>query len=170
MAALCREQGRVTSLCCGAGARAENGENTNQMQGAAIMRMGIGIRVAGLSMAVGLALQPAHGGDRKAASARPAETFNRSVFAVRARSLSADVPQTTRSGIASQRGEFSFSPVTPLESRTRLQVQSGNEEKLPTSPHERRNVTFFRLDPKFGDISVQPVVGGVNGAQLSLGY
>jgi hypothetical protein len=123
-------------------------------------------------MAVGLALQPAHGGDRKAVSARHAETFNPSViFAVRARSLSADVPQTMRSGITSQRGEFSFSPVTPLESRTRPQVQSGNEEKekAPTS-RERRNVTFFRLDPKFGDISVQPVVGGVNGAQLSMGY
>jgi len=132
--------------------------------------MGIGIRVARLGMAVGLALQPAHGGDRKQASARHAETFNRSVFAVRARSLSADVPQTMRSGVASQRSEFSFSPVSPLESRARPQVQSGNEEKAPTSAREHRNVTFFRLDPKFGDISVQPVVGGVNGAQLSMGY
>jgi hypothetical protein len=132
--------------------------------------MGIGIRVARLGMAVGLALQPAHGGDRKQASARHAETFNRSVFAVRARSLSADVPQMMRSGVTSRRGEFSFSPVSPLESRTRPQVQSGNEEKAPTSPRERRNVIFFRLDPKFGDISVQPVVGGVNGAQLSMGY
>ena len=132
--------------------------------------MGIGIRVARLGMAVGLALQPAHGGDRKQASARNAETLNRSVFPVRARSLSADVPQMMRSGVTSRRGEFTFSPVSPLESRARSQVQSGNEEKAPTSARERRNVTFFRLDPKFGDISVQPVVGGVNGAQLSMGY
>jgi hypothetical protein len=125
-------------------------------------------------VAAGLALQPAYGGDRKQAAARHAETFNRSVvFAVPARSsVSADVPQTMRSGVTSRRGEFSFSPVSPLESRARPQVQSGNEEKekAPTSPRERRNVTFFRLDPKFGDISVQPVVGGVNGAQLSVGY
>jgi hypothetical protein len=121
-------------------------------------------------MAVGLALQPAHGGDRRQASARHAETFNRSVFAVRSRSLSADVPQMMRSGVTSRRGEFTFSPVSPLESRARSQVQSVNEEKAPTSARERRNVTFFRLDSKFGDISVQPVVGGVNGAQLSMGY
>jgi hypothetical protein len=149
------------------------------MQGAAVMGMGMGIRVAGLGIAVGLALEPAHAGDRKSA-ARHAETINRSVvFAVQARSLRADVPQTMRSGVTSQRGEFSFSPVSPLETRARSQVHpatrradSGNEEreKGPTSPRERRNVTFFRLDPKFGDISVQPVVGGVNGAQLSVGY
>jgi hypothetical protein len=126
-------------------------------------------------VAAGLALQPAHARDRKA-SVRPAETFTRGVvFAARARSsVSADVPQTMRSGsVTSRRSEFSFSPVTPLESRAsraRPQVQSGNEEKGPTSPRERRNVTFFRLDPKFGDISVQPVVGGVNGAQFSVGY
>jgi hypothetical protein len=122
----------------------------------------------------GLAFQPAHGGDRKQTAARPAETFNRGVvFAARARSsVSADVPQTMRSGVTSRRSEFSFSPVSPLESRARPQVQSGNEEKekTPASPRERRNVTFFRLDPKFGDVSVQPVVGGVNGAQFSVGY
>jgi hypothetical protein len=151
--------------------RGGRGKYESDMGGAV---MGIGIRVAGVGIAVGLALQPAYGGDRKQASARHAETFNRSVvFAARARSsVSADVPQTMRSGVTSRRGEFSFSPVTPLESRTRPQVQSGNEEKEKglTSPRERRSVTFFRLDPKFGDISVQPVVGGVNGAQLSVGY
>jgi hypothetical protein len=132
------------------------------------------IRIAGLGIAVGLALQPAHGGDRKQASARRAETFARGVvFAARARfSLRADIPQTMRSGVMSRRGEFSFSPVSPLQARARAQVPSGNEEKekAPTSSRERRNVTFFRLDPKFGDVSVQPVVGGVNGAQLSVGY
>jgi hypothetical protein len=144
------------------------------MQGAAVMEMGIGIRVAGFGMAVGLALQPAHGGDRKSASARDAETFNhRVVLAAQTRtSLRAEVPQTMHSGVTSRRGEFSFSPVSPFELRARSQVPVANEEKEkgPTSPRERRNVTFFRLDPKFGDISVQPVVGGVNGAQLSVGY
>jgi hypothetical protein len=121
-----------------------------------------------------LALQPTHGGDRKQAAERHAETVTRGVVvANNARSnLRADVPQTTRSGGTSRRSEFSFSPVSPLESTTRSQAQPGHEEKEkgPTSPRERRNVTFFRLDSKFGNISVQPVVGGVNGAQLSVGY
>jgi hypothetical protein len=136
--------------------------------------VGIATRVAGIGIAVGLALQPAHGGDRKQAAERHAETVTRGVVvANNARSnLRADVPQTMRSGVTSRRSEFSFSPVSPLESSTRSQAQPGHEEKekAPTSPRERRNVTFFRLDPKFGDISVQPVVGGVNGAQLSVGY
>jgi hypothetical protein len=136
--------------------------------------MGIGIRVAGLCTALGLAVHQVHAGDRKQAGARRGETFTRAViFSAQARSgLSADAPQTMRAGVTSRRGDFSFSPVSPLEARARPQVQSGNEKKenAPTSPHERRNVTFFRLDPKFGDISVQPVVGGVNGAQLSVGY
>jgi hypothetical protein len=156
---------RMASLRCTRG----DGENTNQIREPAMR----GILICRLVwVAAGLALQPAHGGDRKQAAARPAETFTRGVvFAARARSsVSADVPQTMRSGVTSRRGEFSFSPVSPLEARARSQVQPKNEEKGPTSPHERRNVTFFRLDPKFGDVSVQPVVGGVNGAQLSVGY
>ena len=39
-----------------------------------------------------------------------------------------------------------------------------------TAPAERKTLTFFRLNSKFGAVSVQPVVGGVNGAQLSLGF
>jgi hypothetical protein len=136
--------------------------------------MGIGTRVAGIGLAVGLALQPAHGGDRKQAAARQSETVTRGVVVANsARSnLRADIPQTMRSGVTSRRGEFSFSPVSPLESTARSPAQPGHEEKekSPTSPRERRSVTFFRLDPKFGDISLQPVVGGVNGAQLSVGY
>jgi hypothetical protein len=123
---------------------------------------------------VGLAVQPAHGGDRKQASARHAETISGGVvFAAQARSgLRASVPQTMPSGVTSRRGEFSFSSVSPFEARALSQVKPGTEEKErgPTSPRERRNVTFFRLDPKLGDISVQPVLGGVNGAQLSVGY
>ena len=136
--------------------------------------MGIGIRVAGFGIALGLAVQPAHGGDRKQASARHAETVSRGVvFAAQARSgLHGGVPQTMHAGVTSRRGEFSFSPVSPLEARALSQMKPGAEEKEkgPISPRERRNVTFFRLDPKLGDISVQPVVGGVNGAQLSVGY
>jgi hypothetical protein len=77
---------------------------------------------------------------------------------------------------SSVRGEFSFVPVTPLGTQagdqSRLHEGDGvPREKGPaTSPAERKNITFFRLDPKLGDVSVQPVVGGVNGAQLSVGF
>ena len=81
---------------------------------------------------------------------------------------------TNRNAVA--RGEFSFVPVTPLGSETggqsRLREGDGvPREKGPaTPPAERKTITFFRLDPKLGDVSVQPVVGGVNGAQLSVGF
>ena len=82
-------------------------------------------------------------------------------------------------------GEYSFSPVSPLASRSAVRSQgeygnarpSGNaaagaakETGPTTAPSQRKAVTFFRLDPKFGDVSVQPVVGGVNGAQLAVGF
>ena len=72
--------------------------------------------------------------------------------------------------------EFSFVPVTPLgteagdQSRLRLGDGVAREKGPTTPPAERKNITFFRLDPKLGDVSVQPVVGGVNGAQLSVGF
>ena len=136
-----------------------------------------GIRVAGLGVVVGLALQSAHAGDRKSAQPRPRETSIHAPASVaQARSsLRADVPQTLRSGVTSRRGEaaneFSFLPVNPLKSEVRdLRSEVEDAKRAPTSPSERKNVTFFRLDPKLGDISVQPVVGGVNGAQLSMGF
>jgi hypothetical protein len=71
------------------------------------------------------------------------------------------------------RGEFSFVPVTPLgtEAGDLRQGDGVPKEKGPaTPPAARKNITLFRLDPKLGDVSVQPVVGGVNGAQLSVGF
>jgi hypothetical protein len=75
-------------------------------------------------------------------------------------------------------GEFSFSPVSPLAPRSgneptahKASVTGQAKEEGPTTdPAERKAVTFFRLNPKFGDVSVQPVVGGVNGAQLAVGF
>jgi len=69
-------------------------------------------------------------------------------------------------------GEFSFVPVTPLRPEVRdHRTEVGTSKQGPsTSPRERKSITFFRLDPKLGDVSVQPVVGGVNGAQLSVGF
>jgi len=81
--------------------------------------------------------------------------------------------------VASQharRAEFSFVPITPLgtEAASQNRPREGDgvpKEKGPAPPPaERKNVTLFRLNPKLGDVSVQPVVGGVNGAQLLVGF
>jgi hypothetical protein len=44
------------------------------------------------------------------------------------------------------------------------------KESEPTPAKERKKIILFQFDRKFGDISVQPVVGRVNGAQLSVGF
>jgi len=44
------------------------------------------------------------------------------------------------------------------------------KESSQAAHPQHKTLTFFRLNPKLGDISVQPVVGGVNGAQLSIGF
>jgi hypothetical protein len=83
-----------------------------------------------------------------------------------------------RSNVA---GEFSFSAVSPLASKSAVGneptahatfVAAQAKEAGPaTAPSERKAVTFFRLNPKFGDVSVQPMFGGgVNGAQLAVGF
>ena len=117
------------------------------------------MRVLGLGVATGLAWQPAQAGDKPAAiqAHHPGAAIHRVVFVALARSN-----------------------LTPLEAQARSQVQLGNEgkktgvdqpkEQRPTAPSERKTVRFFRLDPRLGDVSVQPVVGSVNGAQLSVGF
>jgi len=132
---------------------------------------------SGVCVAASLALQPARADDRKPASVRPGGTsIHGFVFAAQARSsLRADVSQTLRSVMTGRRGEvaneFSFLPANPLKSEVRgLKSEVEDARRAPTPPRERKPVTFFRLGPKLGDISVQPVVGGVNGAQFSLGF
>jgi hypothetical protein len=44
------------------------------------------------------------------------------------------------------------------------------KESAPTPARERKKITLFRFDPKFGDISVQPVLGQINGAQVCVGF
>jgi hypothetical protein len=149
---------------------------------------GFVIRVLGLGVVAAFALQPAEAGERKlaAAQAHHLRAFIHTValIAPARSSLRADLPKTSREvtsrhletgresvalpGGANRnavtRGEFSFVPVTPLG------TEAGVQRTEPVSPRERRNITLFRLDPKLGDVSVQPVVGGVNGAQLLVGF
>jgi hypothetical protein len=135
----------------------------------------------GLGVAMGLALQPAHAGDRKsvavttyhAAAAASARNF---VFAAQVRSSGDDHGGGSIMKVQG-RGDLPFFPVTPLESRLPRSGTAAStsddqqKEKGPTTPpHERKSITLFRFDSKLGNVSVQPVVGGVNGAQLSVGF
>jgi hypothetical protein len=44
------------------------------------------------------------------------------------------------------------------------------KESVPTPAKERKKITLFRFNPKFGDISVQPVLGEIKGAQVCVGF
>jgi hypothetical protein len=44
------------------------------------------------------------------------------------------------------------------------------KEDQPTPPRLRKSLTFFRFQSKAGEVSVQPLVGGLKGAQFSLGF
>ena len=161
---------------------------------------GVVIRVMGLGAVAAFALQPAQAGERKPAAVQAhhlgASVHKVALVAPARSSLRADFPKTVRdvtsqrdnfggtllrkehlesgrepAGVpgganrnALTRGEFSFVPVTPLG------MEARDQRSDPHSPQERKSITFFRLNPKLGDVSVQPVVGGVNGAQLSVGF
>jgi hypothetical protein len=165
------------------------------MEGAVEMRgSGFVIRVMGLGAAAAFALEPAQAGERKPAAVQAhhlGATIHRAALVAPSRSSLRDDFSGSRlrsengrelAGVRSgasrntTRDEFSFVPVTPLgtEAGDQSRLHQGDgvpKEKGPaTSPAERKNITLFRLDPKLGDVSVQPVVGGVNGAQLLVGF
>jgi hypothetical protein len=125
-----------------------------------------------MGVAVGLAWQPAQAGDRKGATIQGAAVSARnSDFDAQMRSLGNNhtpAPMKTQG-----RGELAFFQVTPFESRSAGAAEKTSrprEEQKPsgpTTPRERRAITLLRFNP---NISVQPVIGGVNGAQLSVGF
>jgi hypothetical protein len=127
----------------------------------------------GLSMAAAtLALQPAHAGERKAVGSRHAEASSaRHLIVVTAPLQSAGENHAGGMRAMQGRSDLSGAPVRPLETRLSPGVAGGGlGEKAATPRRERKGITFFRLNPKFGDVSVQPVIGGVNGAQVSVGF
>jgi hypothetical protein len=124
----------------------------------------------GLGVAALLAWQPAQvqAGERKqlTTASRHSEMSTRAVpVAALPRSLGADHGTSMRA--MHGRTELTGVPVRPLETRLSHQPTTGVPEQ---GRHEHKSLTFFRLNPKFGDVSVQPVVGGVNGAQVSVGF
>jgi hypothetical protein len=81
------------------------------------------------------------------------------------------------SGHGSQVSAAAFFPkgVSFAKATVTTDKTAGRREEIkaaePGSRPERKAITFFRFtSPKLGEISVQPVVGGVNGAQLSIGF
>jgi hypothetical protein len=56
-------------------------------------------------------------------------------------------------------------------SRSRSERTTRKEkESVPTPAKERKKITLFRFNPKFGDISVQPLLGEIKGAQVCVGF
>ena len=127
----------------------------------------------GFGAAIVLAVHPAQAGDRKSGAGREARASVHPMVAPVRAAFSAD--HHAPIGKVEKPGEVAYFPVRPLEARL---VSSGRasagdrqqEEERSTSRRERKGLTLFRVNPKFGDISVQPVIGGVNGAQISVGF
>jgi hypothetical protein len=147
------------------------------------------IRVIGLGASAAFALQPAHAGERKPAHHQEPSIHRVALVAPARSNLRADLPKTMAKDVRDNfvgvrslanpnvtRAGFRFVPVTPLRAEVGEQSRLHEGEDMPkekgptTSPAERKNITLFRLNPKLGDVSVQPVVGGVNGAQLLVGF
>lgn len=104
------------------------------------------IGLCGLVVALGtcLPLPPAHAGDRKDSATRDTQSDSRF----------SDFVTNSDSKV----------------SRSRRDQMTKEKESEPTPAKERKKIILFQFDRKFGDISVQPVVGRVNGAQLSVGF
>jgi hypothetical protein len=128
-----------------------------------------------LWVAAGLALQPAKAGGRKdAATDRAGAATHHLIVATQARSLGDNHEAITMK--LQGRGDLPFSPITPFESRSArpddqaVTRERDQKEKGSAPRPERKTITLIRFDSKLGNVSVQPVVGGVNGAQLSVGF
>jgi hypothetical protein len=147
------------------------------------------IRVMGLGAAAAFAFEPAQAGERKPAHHLESSIHRVALVAPARSNLHADLSKTMPRDVRSNfvgvrsvanpnatRAEFHFVPVTPLRAEAGDRSRSDQGDAVPTQkgpttpPAERKNITLFRLDPKLGDVSVQPVVGGVNGAQLLVGF
>lgn len=126
-----------------------------------------------LCFCVTAALQPAHGGDRKPAAARhTAEASGGIDQAVAAFTSAGSDPVTWRNS-AEAPSLFALSdPEAKASSRVSKASARHDEhdERERTPPTERKTPTLFRVDPKFGDIAVEPVIGAAKGLQLSVGF
>jgi hypothetical protein len=131
------------------------------------------VRWLGLGVAVGIGLQPAQAGERKSA------TIQHAAGSAHSHAFGGQMRSSSNNHMAApmkmqQRGELAFVQVTPFELRSagvgEKTSRPREEQKASgptTAPRERRAITLLRFNP---NISVQPIIGGVNGAQLSVGF
>lgn len=127
----------------------------------------------GFAVAAALLAQPSYAGDRKSSA-------NRDGGAVSAMSHAVMAPAMPTRGSSDARGRGADDPLAfallnnaaPKSARAVGHDATATEQKKdePTTPRERKSLTFFHFDSKLGNVSVQPVVGAVKGAQFSLGF
>ena len=131
------------------------------------------VKWLGLGVAVGMGLQPAQAGERKSATLQRTSTTS-----ARSSDFGGQIRSPGNNHVAAStkiqaRGELAFFQVTAFESRLAAVSEKTSRQREeqkpigPTTPSERRTITLMRFNP---NISVQPVIGGVNGAQLSVGF
>src|ERR1041385_4511243 len=118
------------------------------------------VQSCGLLVAIGIAFQPADAGDRK--SAARLQEVQDEILVVR-----------KSQGPSLQNEMLGASTTRPLETRLSAfadhrSIKDSKRENAAASASEHKPVTLFHFNSKLGDVSVQPVIGHVNGAQFSL--
>ena len=118
-----------------------------------MVRKGVGI--LGLLLAAGFVCEPAAAGSRKSSS----QMESRALLVAPAANPTAN--PSARPGTSSSVGLFEDGYSTSVE-------RTANERDKET--RERKPLTLYRFNSKFGEVAVRPVIGKVNGAQFSLGF
>jgi hypothetical protein len=114
-----------------------------------------------LLVATVFATQPARAGDRKSAMME-AHVSSASALVARAVMAPAQAPRSSDEGGRSSRADSRFSFFEPST--------DARKEGAASPPSARKKLTLLRIDPEHRDIAVQPLVGSVTGAQLSVGF
>jgi len=116
----------------------------------------------GLLVAISLACQSARAGDRKSA-ARLQEPKEQILVMQKGDTTSARYELTRPLLITFPEGRNSVS----TDRRSGSLIEKSDSD---TRAHEHKPLTLFHMDSKVGEITVQPVIGHVNGAQFSIGF
>jgi len=116
----------------------------------------------GLLIAISLACQPARAGDRKSA-ARLQEPKEQILVTQKDQTTSARYELTRPLLITSLEGKNSVS----ADRRPGYLIEKSDSD---TRSHEHKQLTLFHMNSKVGEITVQPLIGHVTGAQCSIGF
>jgi hypothetical protein len=117
-----------------------------------------------VAIALGIACQPAYAGGRKSsAAARDDGGLDETFTSHQAHSLT--VRHDAFGSAAVRPFDVSYSSVT--EKRF-TNAKENDNSKAPTG--DRKMLTLFHFNSRFGDVAVQPVFNGMKGLQLSVGF